>query len=251
MTSIELPDIQTGTDLAYARLKNAIMQGELAPGQVVSQVELARRCGVGRTPLREAVRMLQRDGLMAGEANKSMRIAEFSIDDVEELYTVRIVNEALGIRLTVPTLTAADDTFLGECLERMTALAERGDVDAWEHVHRAFHTHLVHRGGRRLQAHLSELYDHAERYRRLYITSEPRAMSIGAHEHELIVAACRCREAGAAAGELARHLSRTALMALMQIAPEHEPAKVRGALRAVLEGSDGGHIPTVPKQRGI
>ena len=249
MRSVEAPDVQTGTDLAYERLKHAIMSGELTPGQVVSQIELARRCGVGRTPLREAIRMLQRDGLMAGEANKSMRIAEFSMDDVEELYTVRIVNEALAIRLTVPTLTAADDEFLNECLEQMSTLAASGDVDAWEQTHRAFHKHLVHRSGRRLQSHLSELYDHAERYRRLYITSEPRAMSIGAHEHELIVAACQQRDPGAAAGELARHLSRTALMALMQIAPEHEPAKVRSALRAVLDGSEGAAVKQ-PRQAG-
>jgi DNA-binding GntR family transcriptional regulator len=235
------PDRQTTTDRAYRALKHAIMHGDLVPGQVVSQVELGRQYDVGRTPLREAIRMLQRDGLMDGEANRSVRVSAFSIADVEELYGVRIVNEALGIRLTVPTLDVDDDAFLAGCIEQMASHAAAGDVDAWERIHRAFHVHLVSRSGARLQALLAELYDHAERYRRLYITSEPRAMSIGAHEHEAIVAACRSRDAEAAAAELARHVSRTALTTLMQIAPEHEPATVRTSLRSVLAGAE--HSP--------
>jgi DNA-binding GntR family transcriptional regulator len=229
----------TGAEQVYRRLREAILHGRLAPGGVVSQVQLARELGVSRTPLREAVRMLQRDGLVSGEANRMVRVATFSIQDVEELYAVRIANEALAIRLTVPGMTDQDDASLKESLDQMASLAGLGDVDGWELKHRAFHTHLVRGGGTRLCTLLSELYDHAERYRRLYITSEPRAMSIGAAEHEAIVDACRARDAPGAAAELARHLSRTALMALMQIAPEHEPAMVRGTLRAVLDGNHG------------
>lgn len=229
----------TGAGQVYRRVREAILHGGLAPGRVVSQVQLARELGVSRTPLREAVRMLQREGLVAGEANRMVRVVTFSIEDVEELYAVRISNEALAIRLTVPAMTEQDDAFFTGALGQLKVLAAHGDVDGWELKHREFHTRLVRGGGRRLCTLLSELYDYAERYRRLYITSEPRAMSIGAAEHEAIVDACRLRDAPAAAAELARHLSRTALMALMQIAPEHEPAMVRATLRAVLDGNDG------------
>ncbi|MDQ6841202.1 MAG: GntR family transcriptional regulator [Actinomycetota bacterium] len=232
--------VSTGADLVYAQLREAILRGRLAPGLVISQVQLARELGVSRTPLREAVRMLQREGLVAGEANRMVRVAPFSIQDVEELYAVRIANEALAIRLTVPLMTAADDAFLEQSLREMARFAAKNDVDTWEQHHHAFHTHLVGGGGRRLCTLLSELYDYAERYRRLYVTSVPRAMSIGAVEHEAIVDACHARDGGRAAGELARHLSRTALMALMQIAPEHDPAMVRGTLRAVLGSDESG-----------
>jgi DNA-binding GntR family transcriptional regulator len=239
----------TGTELVYQQLREAILHGRLEPGTVVSQVQLARELGVSRTPLREAVRMLQREGLVAGEANRMVRVAPLSIADVEELYAVRIANEALAIRLTVPGMDAQDDASLDAAIEDLGKLAEAGDVDAWEVRHRDFHTRLVRGGGTRLRTHLSELYDHAERYRRLYITSHPRAMSIGAAEHEAIVAACHARDGAAAAAELARHLSRTALTALLQIAPEHEPAMVRAALRAVL-GSDDAREPRAPV-RGV
>ena len=112
-----------GADLVHDQLREQILTGVLAPGLVVSQVQLARELGVSRTPLREAVRMLQREGLVAGEANRMIRIASFSIADVEELYAVRIANEALGIRLTVPKLTATDDAALHQSLEDMARTA--------------------------------------------------------------------------------------------------------------------------------
>ena len=227
----------TGADLVYARLRDAILHNQLAPGAVVSQVQLAVQLGVSRTPLREAVRMLQREGLVTGEANRMVRVAPFSTEDVEELYAVRIANEALGIRLTVAVMTAQDDAILEEGLRQMARHATARDIDAWEQHHRAFHAHLVQGGGPRLCRMMAEFSDHAERYRRLYMTSEPRAMSIGAAEHEAIVEACHARDAARAGAELARHLSRTALTSLAQIAPEHEPAMVRGALRAVLGDS--------------
>jgi DNA-binding GntR family transcriptional regulator len=184
------------------------------------------------------VRMLQHEGLVAGEANRMISIASFSIADVEELYAVRIANEALAVRLTVSTMKPADDDALDESLADMSRTAADGDVDVWSAHHRTFHTRLVAGSGKRLRTLLSELYDYAERYRHLYRTTEPRAMSIGAREHERIVDACHARDGARASDELVRHLSRTALTALTALAPEHEPALVRGALRALLSGEN-------------
>ena len=235
-----LPAGSTGADLVYEQLREAILHGRLAPGVVVSQVQLAKELGVSRTPLREAVRVLQREGLVEGEANRMVRVTPFSIQDIEQLYAVRIANEALGIRLTVPAMTADDDAFLEQSLREMARYAAERDIDTWERHHRAFHAHLVREGGKRLADLLSDLSDHAERYRRLYITSEPRAMSVGAAEHEAIVQRCRSRDGASAAAELARHLARTALTALMYIAPEHEPTMVRATLRSVLGSDESG-----------
>ncbi len=228
----------TGAEVVHQKLREAILRGELAPGVEMSQVQLARQLGVSRTPLREALRMLQREGLVEGEANRRVRVASFSVGDLEQLYALRIVNEALAVRVTVPALTSEDDGFLDESLERMARSANERNVDEWEVYHRAFHRQLVHRAGERLRRLLSELSDHSERYRRLYIEHEPRAWSMGAAEHEAIVEACHARDPSAASVSLARHLSRTALTVLMYVAPDHEPAVVRGALRAVA-GSDG------------
>jgi DNA-binding GntR family transcriptional regulator len=237
----------TGAEVVHHRLRRAILDGELAAGAEMSQVQLARELGVSRTPLREALRMLQREGLIEAEANRMVRVASFSVEDLEELYALRIVNEALGIRLTVPVMTAEDDAFLKESLRRMERLAAARDFPVWEEHHRAFHRRLVRAAGARPLRLLAELSDHSERYRRLYVDQDPRAWSVGAAEHVSIVEACSARDVGAAGERLARHLSRTALTVLMHAAPEHEPACVRSALRSVLEGTSA---PTLSGRLG-
>src|ERR1700745_1309753 len=94
--------------LVHAPLRAAILRGELPAGQTTSQVSLARDLDVGRTPLREALRMLQREGLVVSEPNRRVRIAALSATDAEELYVMRIALEAVAVRITVPTLTSTD-----------------------------------------------------------------------------------------------------------------------------------------------
>ncbi len=88
----------------HERLRAAILRGEIPAGAATSQAALAKELDAGRTPLREALRMLQREGLVISEPNRRVRIAELSGDDAEELYIMRITLEAVAIRITVPTL---------------------------------------------------------------------------------------------------------------------------------------------------
>jgi DNA-binding GntR family transcriptional regulator len=180
--------------------------------------------------------MLQSEGLIEAETNRMVRVAGFSVEDLEQLYALRIVNEALAIRLTVPLMTADDDAFLDQSLKDMSRCVDDADLETWEEHHRAFHERFVLRAGARPRRLLKELSDHSERYRRIYVEQEPRAWSIGAAEHEAVAAACHARDVGGAADALARHLSRTALTVLMHVVPEHEPAIVRSALRSVTGG---------------
>lgn len=223
----------------HDNLRAAILRGDLPAGAVISQVKLADDFGVSRGPVREALRLLQREGLIEAELNRRVRIAEFSIDDLEQLYAMRIVNEALGIRASVSHMSESDLTELSGCLEEMEAL-EGVDIDRWEQPHRRFHHGLVAHAGTRLVRTLEQLSDHAERYRRVYISQDPRAWSVGAGEHREIYDACARRDSGEAAEALARHLSRTALSVLVNLAPEHEPALVRAALRSAVAAPQRG-----------
>lgn len=229
-------------DTVHARIRQAILLGEFAPGTEMSQVQLANELGVSRTPLREALRLLQREGLITAERNRMVRVSPLSLDDLEQLYALRIVNEALGIRLTVPQLTEQELARLDELLATMERLAADGDVERWEAPHREFHMLLVAGAGARPCRLIEELAQHSERYRRVYVTQEPRAWSYGAAEHVAIVDACRARDAVAAAEQLARHLSRTALTVIMLVSPEREPTLVRAAVRAVVCGGE----PAIP-----
>ncbi len=220
------------TVVIHRALREAILNNEIAAGAGLSQAQVARELGVSRGPVREAFRLLEREGLIHAEVNQRARVAPFSIEDLEQLYAVRIVNEALAVALSVPRFVPAELDQLDVALERMDQLAGV-DVAQWEIVHGDFHRLLVGHAGERLERLIRQCFEHAERYRRVYVTSEPRVWRVGASEHREIVEACRARDAPLAAANLARHLSRTALSVLMLVAPDHDPQVVRGAVRQV------------------
>lgn len=220
------------TVVIHRALREAILTNEIAAGAELSQARVARDFGVSRGPVREAFRLLEREGLLHSEVNQRARVAPFSIEDLEQLYAVRIVNESLAVALSVPRFSPAELDRLDAALERMDALAGV-DVAEWEVVHAGFHRLLAVHAGERLQRLTEQCVEHAERYRRVYVTTQPRAWTVGAAEHREIVEACRARDASLAAARLARHLSRTALSVLMTVAPDHDPQVVRGAVRQV------------------
>src|SRR5260370_27443333 len=94
--------------MAYDRLRTAILKGEIAAGAAPSQVVLARELGVSRTPLREALRLLEREGLILSEPNRRARVAQFSISDLQELYLTSISLEAVARPSTPPRPGACD-----------------------------------------------------------------------------------------------------------------------------------------------
>lgn len=223
-------DTRDNTWIVYQGIRESILGGTIAPGSEISQVQVASDFGVSRGPVREAMRMLQREGLLEAEVNKVRRVRSFSLDDLEQLYGMRIVQEALAIRVSVPRFTPQDFDQLRSYLGKMDELAGR-DVDQWRVVHGEFHLALVAHAGDRMLRIIRDFHDHAGRYVLLYITGEPRAWSVGAEEHRGIVEACVSRDAALAAERLARHLARTALTIVTNAAPEHDPTVVRSALR--------------------
>ena len=234
-TSAEPPLVSSGG--IYEQLREQILDGAFDPETPISQIKLAESLGVSRTPLREALRMLQRDGLIYSEPNRRVRVTALSITDLEELYASRIMIEALALRITVPRATAADFDELDAAIAGMADAAELRDVALWEIPHRQFHGVLRRHAGDRLIRLASELAAHGERYRRVYLT-EPIAWSSAALEHSAILEACRAGDDALAAERLARHLARTALTVIASSAPEHDALPVRMAVRLVAGLSD-------------
>jgi DNA-binding GntR family transcriptional regulator len=207
--------------VAYAHLRRAILRGEISPGGELSQVRLARELGISRTPLREALRMLMREGLVEGAPNQSLRVAGFSIADMEELYIERVTLEAVAIRITVPRLTSEELASMEGLFAQMVHFAEEEDYDRWEVPHRALHTAFVAHAGRRITDALLQLSEHAERYRHLYTTQASGGWIAGIHEHRAIIDACKRRDPNAAARALAEHLGHVALGVIELAEPEY------------------------------
>jgi DNA-binding GntR family transcriptional regulator len=226
--------VRENTSVVYGTLRAEILEGKREAGSVISQLQVAQALGISRGPVREALRMLEREGLVEAETNQRAKVAPFSVDDLEGLYALRIVNEALGIRSSVPLFSDTELIQMRELLEEMEAIRESGNVADWEIPHERFHRLLVGHAGSRIAIMLRLFGDHAARYRRLYITGTPRAWSVGRAEHEEIVGACEKRDATLAGQLLARHTATTALAVLALRAPEHEPRQVRVALQIAL-----------------
>jgi DNA-binding GntR family transcriptional regulator len=229
------------TQHAFEELRRRILEGELPPGAAFSQVQLSNQLGVSRTPLREAVRLLQMEGLLRAEPRRRVRVSPLSTDDFEDLYAIRISLESLAVRLTVPQLTEADLADSKLAYLEWSAAVSQSDLAAWRASHRRFHFSLYAYAGTRLVDYLGDLWDHAERYRLLQLThagDQTQLAQLAHRDHAGILEAAQDRDAALCARRMAEHLARTALMTLVQVDHSHEPTRVRAALAHVPEVED-------------
>jgi DNA-binding GntR family transcriptional regulator len=220
-------------DGIFAYVRELILNGTIPPGTPISQVALSRSLGVSRTPLRETMRRLQQEGLLQAEHNRRARVIAFDPDDLELVYSNRLLLETLAIAVTVPRLGSADLDVIEAAIHDMQTASTAHDEDAYDVAHRQFHMALGMHADPKLQHSIASFADRGDRYRRLYRFTVPGATGVGASEHEAIFEACRVGDQGAAVVALARHLSHTALALIAKMAPERDPVSVRTALRMV------------------
>jgi len=218
-------------------VRNAILDGDLAPGVVMSQVALAEELGISRTPLREALRMLQSEGLVEGEPNRRVRVAPMSVVDLEELYVLRVTLEAEAMRLSVLAMTSEDIARLEGHMAEMAHYSSSKDYRRWGIPHRKFHRVLTVHAGKRINLVLDQLFDHAERYRRLHIGHGPGAWATA--QHRDILDACKAGDRDRSAALLATHLGTTGLEVAQLLEPGYDPGLLTTAL-----GDIGAELPT-------
>ena len=230
------------TEDVYERIRGAILDGELPAGSVMSQVALADELGISRTPLREALRMLQGEGLVEAEPNRRVRVAAMTASDLEQLCVVRITLEAEAMRLSAPLMTPEDLARLEGYMAEMAHFAQAKDYRRWVVPHREFHRALTGPAGVRVNDLLSQLFDHAERYRRLHIGYGPGAWATAGHRE--ILDACKAGDRDESSARLAGHLARTGLEVIELLDPTYDPNQLR---TAVVDA--GGTVPTRRKRK--
>ena len=237
--SVAAPLEATGADRPSAsvaeRLRTMIVTGNLPPGAELSQVKLAQLLGVSTTPLREALRQLEAEGLVESRRNRRPRVASFDVRDLEGVYSARVLLESLGTALSVPRMTDETIAQLEHCLDGMRKAAAERNLDHWHTHHSGFHAGLVSLSNPSLRQQISTLAIRSELYRRVSVLGDqPLAWSTGESEHESIFEACRDREPTVAAALLAQHLSRSALTVVAHLAPTSDPVGLRVALQMVM-----------------
>jgi DNA-binding GntR family transcriptional regulator len=232
-----LATVPPGVHGVYLALRNEILGGQIEPGEILNQVHLARQLGVSRTPLREALRMLEADGLVHAEHQRRMRVTTIEATEIDALYAQRILLESIGIAMTVPRLSSSELAAIKHNLAAMHAGEATGDPAAWEMPHKIFHALLVKHAGSALEASIVEAGERAELYRRLFVRADPVTWAASRAEHDAVLAACLHRDVDEAVRRNARHLARTALVLIAGLDPELEPRAVRQALKLVMPAS--------------
>jgi len=232
--------VHTGANVSQAtaevgnRLRTMILQGVLEPGSVLSQVALARQLGVSTTPVREAIRLLEAEGLLITERNRRARVPPLEIEDLDAVYSSRVLLESTAVAVTTQRMTSADHAALADNVARLAAAVENDDLQAWDAAHVEFHRRIVALTSPSQAQMIASLMDRAERYRRVSVlSSQPREWASRNSEHEKIAEAIVARDPAAAAGCLARHLARTALVLTADFAPEADAICTRTALQMV------------------
>lgn len=221
-------------ETVHRDLRSLILDGSIPAGSVLSQVELAERFGVSRTPLREALRMLQEEGLIEARSNRQARVATFALVDLEVIAAHRILLSALATQISVPWLTEQQLDGLEEHREAMRKAALAGDREAWRRADTAFHSAHNGQAPTSLSHEVRRLAERNALYQVVWLRDEPHRDTLTEVEHDRILAACRERNSQEAARGIARHQARIAISVLARTAPEHEPRVIRTALQLVL-----------------
>lgn len=226
-TAIEVFDI----------LQSYILSGTLKPGTVISQVAIAGALNVSRTPVREAMRMLQEGGLLVGEPNYRCRVVGFDPVDIEALYIKRIPLEALAVSLTVRHISENEIAALQALITELEGDKAHDNFDEWQRLHREFHRDIACWAGAVLGADLEQLEMRSERYQSAYKGAHlPGWWQRGEAEHRELFSAIKARDSRRAGELAARHLARTALELLAALAPEFDTARLRATLCFAIEG---------------
>jgi DNA-binding GntR family transcriptional regulator len=180
-------------DRAYRMLRDAIVNGELAPGAVIRDADLAQQVGLSRTPVREALARLADEGLVETRPHAWTRVAPLSIREVREaLVVVRAMHE-LAVRQAVPVMTEKHHEVMRAANRRFADAVESGDVEGAVDADDALHdVPVAVLGNRALAATIERQLPLIRRLERLRFGSLLGRSSVGRHDQ--LIEACEDRD---------------------------------------------------------
>lgn len=200
----ELP--ATLVDVAAERLREAILGGTLHPGDKIVEEELCADLGISRAPLREALRQLAQQGLVEQQPRRGSRVAQWSSEDVLQLFALRHVLERHALEIALPL--ADPDTALRPVRAALEDVRTAPDDLARDDAHRRFHAAVVAlAGNRQLDIALAPILLKLQLPMAMNLREEARHQHAddGITRHEAILEALRANDADTAIAALEQH----------------------------------------------
>ena len=201
-----LADAPSLGDRAYEAIRDAILELTLRPGQQVAVNQLADLLRVSRTPVRDAMLRLQREGLMTVVPHKGAYVSRISVQDVQDIFELRILLERYAARIAATRMTAEDRARIEETMQQAARAFEQGDPLLAADTAGLIHDMLVRKTNNgRLAACLMDLDSHYGRIRHLAVAI-PGRFERSQQEHRAILAALQQADAEAAGMAVVQHL---------------------------------------------
>lgn len=201
------------------RIKKAIMDGTLKSGELLSENKLAADFVVSRTPVREALRVLESEGFVTVLPGRKIIVSVPTQRDIEEINDIRLLVESAALRRITPQ---DKDIFerLDECLDNAMIALRKNDFAELERNNTVFHMTLVSAlGNQRLYNFVDSINDAAERMRRYSLAKKDWAKRF-VQEHKDIVALLKKGKSEAAVTLLKKHIAASSEIALQSAAPD-------------------------------
>ena len=191
-------------DVVFQTLRQAILREDLAPGERLMEIPLANKLGVSRTPLREAIRMLEQEGLVVMIPRRGAQVAGISEKSLRDVLEVRKSLEKLAVELACERMTEEDMKEMNRAEEAFSAAVHEGDALRIAETDEQFPDVIYNStGNTKLVQLLNNLREQMYRYRLEHIKDEKSRLSL-LEEHQRMMAALRSRDvelAKKAAGE--------------------------------------------------
>ena len=191
MIDFELQNHRPLREIVYEQLKRQILTGRIAPGTRMMEVELAEEMGVSRTPVREATRKLEKDGLVVIEPRRGAYVSDISVKDMVDTLVVRESLEGLAAALASQRITREELDRLDAMTTEYSDAIAAGDMEKIIHEDEGFHRTIVEMSGNKTLNSLFEIIQElALRFRYLYYDDFTRYENMPT-EHMNIVEAIR------------------------------------------------------------
>ncbi|HEC35905.1 MAG TPA: GntR family transcriptional regulator [Anaerolineae bacterium] len=195
----------TKLEQAARVLRQAILQGDLRPGQKLKQQELAESLGMSATPVREVLRILEAEGLLVHIPHKGVFVAEVSPEDTEEIAPIRVALESLAVKLSVPRLSEDDIANLERLAQRIEQAWQKMDLANVRRYNYHFHATIYRASGSEILCGLIERL--WPRFATDLLWMIPGRAERSIEQHRAILEAIKRRDATGAADLMADHIT--------------------------------------------
>ena len=212
-------------DVVFKTLRQAILRGELEPGERLMEIQLAERLGVSRTPIREAIRKLELEGLVLMIPRKGAEVAQITEKSMNDVLEVRRAMDALCTELACERISSEEIEALREACDKFEAVVKTKDVRKSAQADVEFHDIIVNAtGNMRLVQLINNLSEQMYRYRFEYLKDSTWYQCL-IEEHRAIYEGIRCRDKAAASEAAKLHIDNQKKAIIQQIRLDKEGKK--------------------------